>query len=140
MLFVGNLRVSQLFYFGPQECHVGGRAYLLCQNCRPGRCGAQGHHLSGCRDKPFGIAIDWESVSVAEVDVAVADRPDALESVDGISRRRAFGFAIDRSLQSLGVPGHYAIRDEREGSGGGDQLLGSPSAPCWQRLSTDLPL
>ena len=49
-------------------------------------------------------------------------------------------FAIDGALQSLGIPGHYAIGHEREGSGGADQLLGSSSALRWQRLRADLPV
>ena len=70
----------------------------------------------------------------------VANRADALEGFDGISRRCALCFAIDGALQSLGVPGHHAVGDEREGSGGGDEFLCSAAAFGWQRLRADLPL
>ena len=72
--------------------------------------------------------------------MSVADRPDGLEGLNGISRRRALGFAIDSALQSLSIPGHDAIGHEREGTGGGDQFLGPPPALRRQRLGADLPL
>src|ERR1700688_2070004 len=43
--------------------------------------------------KPICIAIDWESVGTSEVDAAGVDQPNALESINGISRRRAVSFA-----------------------------------------------
>jgi hypothetical protein len=71
------------------------------------------------------VAIDRKTVSTAEIYMPVANRADALEGFDGISRRCALCFAIDGALQSLGVPGHHAVGDEREGSGGGDEFLGA---------------
>jgi hypothetical protein len=40
------------------------------------------------RGRPFGLTIDCESVGTSEVNVALADRCDALNGFDGISRRR----------------------------------------------------
>ena len=57
-----------------------------------------------------------------------------------IAVRCAFGFAINCALQSLCVPGHHAVRHEREGSGSCNQLLRSSAAFRWQRLRADLPL
>ncbi len=50
-----------------------------------------------------------------------------------IAVRCAFGFAINCALQSLCVPGHHAVRHEREGSGSSNQLLRSQAAFRWQQ-------
>jgi hypothetical protein len=57
-----------------------------------------------------------------------------------IAVRCAFGFAINGALQSLCVPGHHAVRHEREGSGSSNQLLRSQAAFRRLRLRSDLPL
>jgi len=70
----------------------------------------------------------------------VADRANALERIDAIARRGALSFAIDGALQPLGIPGHHTVGDECEGSGGGNELLGSATTFGRERLSADLPL
>ena len=62
------------------------------------------------------------------------------ERIDAIARCGALGFAIDCALQPLGIPGHHAVVDECEGSGGGDEFLGSPATFGRERLGADLPL
>ena len=37
-------------------------------------------------------------------------------------------FPIQRSLQTLRIPGHDAVRQEGQGAGSGDELLNSPTA------------
>jgi len=56
-------------------------------------------------EQPFCVALDRESVGAAEVDVAVADRTDRAQRLDREPGRSPLGFAIDGTLQALGVGG-----------------------------------
>jgi len=41
--------------------------------------------------------------------MAVSDRSDASQGVDGIPGRRSLTFALNGALQALRIPGHHAI-------------------------------
>ena len=58
----------------------------------------------------------------------VSDGTDVAQSVDEMSRRHMLPFPIQRSLQTLRIPGHDAVRQEGQGAGSGDELLNPPTA------------
>lgn len=72
--------------------------------------------------------------------MAVSNRPDALQGVDGIPGCGALTFALNGALKSLGVPGHHAVGEQCQSTGRGDQLLGAPTALRGKRLRADLTL
>jgi len=72
--------------------------------------------------------------------MAVSNRPDASQGVDGIPGCGALTFALNGALKSLGVPGHHAVGEQCQSTGRGDQLLGAPTALRGKRLRADLTL
>jgi hypothetical protein len=60
--------------------------------------------------------------------MAVSNRSDASQSVDGIPGRRTLTFAFNGALQALRIPGHHAIGEQCQSAGRGDQLLGATAA------------
>ncbi len=55
--------------------------------------------LSCWRDKAIGVSLNRESVRTPEGYIAVSDRSDASQGVDGIPGRRALTFAFNGVLQ-----------------------------------------
>jgi hypothetical protein len=53
-------------------------------------------------------SLNREAVRTPEVNMAVSNRSDASQGVDGIPWRRALTFTLNRALQALGVPGLLA--------------------------------
>jgi len=81
-----------------------------------------------------------KAACTAQIDVPMTDGPDAAQGVERVARRDAVAFWIDGALQTWGLPGHHAVADERERTGGGDQILSVPPALAGQRLGADLSL
>jgi hypothetical protein len=60
--------------------------------------------------------------------VLVSDGTDVAQGMDEVPRRHVLPFPIQRSLQTLRVPGHDAVREKGQGAGSGDEFLDSPTA------------
>jgi hypothetical protein len=49
--------------------------------------------------------------------VLVSDRTDVAQGIDEMPRRHVLPFPIQRSLQTLRIPGYDAVREEGQGAG-----------------------
>jgi hypothetical protein len=85
--------------------------------------------LSSRCDKAISVSLNRESVRTPEINMAVPDRSDAPQGVDGIPWRRALTFTLNCALQALVVPGHHAVGEKCQSAGCGEGAVRQSRRP-----------